>query len=363
MSKLALVISSMSLGGASRVMSLLANHWAARGTEVVLITLDLAAHDAWTLDDRIERVALHMMSNSANLIQGTVNGWRRMRAVRRAIAVSRADAVVSFEDRTNVLVRIATLGMRARVVLCERTDPTKHRIDAVWRLLRRLTYPLADALVVQANALAGWGAAVMLGKARVHVVPNPLRDMESFVSRSRERPLTIAAVGRLVPEKAYDILVEAFADLADEFPGWRLVIAGDGPEMRRLAALVQARAIADRVRLAGWVGEPGEVLAAASLFVMSSRYEGFPNALLEAMACGLAVISTAYAGSVELISDGVDGLLVQVDSRAELAQAMRRVMKDGQLRAELARNAPVAARRYALDSVIKKWDALTEQPR
>lgn len=358
MSKVTLVISTMALGGASRVMTLLANAWAARGDEVVLITLDLAAHDAWALDSRIQRVALHLMSDSGGLTQAIASGSKRVVALRRAIGVSRAATVVSFEDRTNVLVRLATLGMRIRVVLCERTDPTRHGIDAVWRLLRRLTYPLADALAVQTSALIPWGAAVMFGKARVHVVPNPSRDMEQFAGVPRGRALSIAAVGRLVPEKGFDILIEAFSDLVGEFPGWRLVIAGEGPERDRLACLAQARGIADRVRLAGRVTEPGEILARASLFVMSSHYEGFPNALLEAMACGLAVISTTYAGSSELISDGVDGLLVQIDSRTELVQAMRKVMKDERLRVELARNALSTARRYTLDAVMKKWDVL-----
>ena len=358
MSKVTLVISTMALGGASRVMTLLANAWAARGDEVVLITLDLAAHDAWALDSRIQRVALHLMSDSGGLTQAIASGSKRVVALRRAIAVSRAATVVSFEDRTNVLVRLATLGMRIRVVLCERTDPTRHRIAAVWRLLRRLTYPLADALAVQTSALIPWGAGVMFGKARVHVTPNPSRDMERFARAPRERALAVAAVGRLVPEKGFNVLVDAFADLAREFPDWCLVIAGDGPERDRLASLAQARGMADRVQLAGRVEEPGEVLATASLFVMSSHYEGFPNALLEAMACGLAVVSTAYAGSAELISDGVNGLLVPVDSRAELTQAMRRMMANEQLRAELAQNALSTARQYTLDAVVKKWDVL-----
>lgn len=363
MSSIALVISTMLHGGAARVMALLANEWAARGRAVTLITLDLAENDVWALDARIDRVALHMMSESSGLTQSIANGSKRVCALRRAIAASGAGVVVSFEDRTNILVRLATLGMRARIVLCERTDPTKHRLDAVWRLLRRLTYPLADALVVQTNALLAWGAAVMLGRARVHVVPNPARNMDPFARKPRDSARCIASVGRLYPEKGFDLLVEAFADLAGDFPGWRLVIAGDGAERDRLTGLAHARGIAERVRLAGWVAEPGELLAEASMFVMSSHYEGFPNALLEAMACALPVISTASVGSMELISDGVNGLLVPPNDRAALVQAMRRVMADEQLRAELAKNAFSTARRYALDSIMEKWDALIDHPR
>lgn len=361
--KIALVISSMSLGGASRVMSLLANYWAARGDDVVLITLDVAEHDAFALDPRIQRIALRLVRHSFGLISAVMNSCRRVVALRRALAACGASGVVSFEDRTNVLVALATLGMRTPTVLCERTDPTKHRIELIWRLLRRLTYPLADALVVQTSALIPWAATVMRRKERVHVVPNPARDMNQFAcSGSHKGPLTIITVGRLVPEKAVDVLVQAFADVAEDFPDWRLLIAGDGPERAVLTKLVHTLRVADRVCLAGWVAEPGEMLANASVFVMSSRYEGFPNALLEAMACGLPVISTTHVGSRELITDGVDGLLVDINNREQLAHAMRRLMKDAVLRARLGRNAFSVARRYSLDSVVEKWDALVTKP-
>lgn len=361
--KAALVISSLSLGGASRVMSLLANYWAERGDDIMLITLDTAAADAFSLDARVRRVALDMMQDSSGMFAALANNRRRLVAIHESIAASGADVVLSFEDRMNVLVVLATVGLGVRQVLCERTDVTRHRIGKLWPILRRLSYPLATALVVQTRALLPWAQSVMFSKRRVRVIPNPVL-IERFAACNADsnRPLTIVSVGRLAPEKGYDVLLRAFAEVARDFPAWRLIIAGDGAERESLAALMRALNLDGQVRLAGYVPEPEEVLANASIFVMSSRYEGFPNALLEAMASGLAVISTACTGSVELITHGVNGMLVPVDSRSELADAMRQLMKDAGMRHQLGRNARSAAQRYSLDSVIKEWDALITRP-
>ena len=356
--KLALIISSMSLGGASRVMSLLANAWAERGDEIVLITLDDPRHDAFPVHPRVHRVGLDLMSDSKGIGAAIVNNWRRLGAVRTAIRESGAPVVLSFEDRMNVLVTVATLGMPLRRVVCERTDVRRHRIGRIWPLLRRMTYPLASGLVVQTRALLPWARSVMFGTRRVYVLPNPV-PLESF-SAGAPAPsaLTIVSVGRLESEKGYDVLLRAFARIADEFENWSLVIAGDGSQRESLSAMGQALGLGPRVQLAGYVADPRTLLSEAAIFAMASRYEGFPNALLEAMAAGLPVISTSCTGSLELITDGADGLLVPVENADALANAMRRLMSDPQLRARLGTGALATARRYALPSVMPEWDAL-----
>jgi glycosyltransferase involved in cell wall biosynthesis len=356
--KIAMVISSMSLGGASRVMSILANCWARRGDDVVIITLDMPEADAFVLHPAVRRVGLDLMGYSHGPVAALMNNQKRLRGLRHAIAASRAPVVLSFEDRTNVMVMFATLGMRVRQVICERTDVTRHRIGRLWPVLRRLSYPLATALVVQTRALVPWARSVMFGARRVHVLPNPV-PMEAFASASRgARGHTLVSVGRLEPEKGYDVLLRAFARVAPEFPDWDLVIAGDGTQREPLAALVRALGLAGRARLAGHIAEPGTVLAEGAIFVMASRYEGFPNALLEAMASGLPVISTACVGSCELVAEGVSGILVPVEDDEALAAGLRRLISDEKLRDRFGRNALAAARRYALDSVIHEWDAV-----
>jgi glycosyltransferase involved in cell wall biosynthesis len=355
---LSLVISSLSSGGAERVMSLLANRWADRGQRICLVTIDSTATDCYPLDPRIRRIALDLMAESPGFFAALANNYRRIRALRRALEAVGTTVVVSFGEQMNMLVLLAVPSRSIRKIISERTDPARHRIGRIWELLRRLTYPLAQALVVQTRGLLPWAEAAV-GKRRAYVIPNPVRPLErSANARPREHSRIILAVGRLVPAKGFDVLANAFAEIAHEFPESRLVITGEGPERQSLSALSQKLQLVDRVSFPGWVAEPAELMATATIFVLPSRYEGFPNALIEAMACGLPVISTACAGPLEIVENEVDGLLVPVDSVSELANAMRRLLQDEDLRSLLRRNAMTVSTRYSLDAIVPMWDAV-----
>ncbi len=357
--KLALVISSLSSGGAERVMSQLANHWAGRGDTVTLITLDAWSSDSYALHKRVRRVALGMVADSNG------GGWtairsngRRIAALRSALLAADAPVVLSFEGRTNVLVLLATLWTRMRCVVSERVNPSEHSIGTMWASLRRLTYPFADALVVQTTVAVAWARSIMLGPRRVHVIANPVRDMRAFVGDDAGKRLpTIVAVGRLAHQKGFDVLLRAFAQVAEAAPSWNVVIVGEGPERALLERLAKSLGIADRADLSGWHPEPGEVLRTAGLFVMPSRYEGFPNALIEAMACGAPVISTKWAGADEILTHEVDGLLVP-GTTEHLAGAIRRAIEDSGVRSRLGRNARAVTDRYRLAAIIEKWDSV-----
>jgi GalNAc-alpha-(1->4)-GalNAc-alpha-(1->3)-diNAcBac-PP-undecaprenol alpha-1,4-N-acetyl-D-galactosaminyltransferase len=362
--RLALVIASLGTGGAERVMSLLANSWAERGDDVSLITLESHEHDAYPLDARIKRIALGLVHDSGGLARALTNNFRRIAALRRALRASRASVAVSFEETTNALVMVASLGLPMRRVLSERTDPLKHRIGRAWQILRRLTYPFADALVVQTARLLPWARAVTLGRTRAHVIPNPLRSMR--VSRAPDSDSAparrIVALGRLWYEKGYDVLIRAFANVAAEFPLWTLTIIGEGPERESLTELARSLGVAERLSLPGWMATPEAELTQGAIFVMSSRYEGFSNATLEAMGLGLPVISTACGGSEEMITDGKNGMIVPVDDVGQLSDAMRQLMRDEGLRKRMGLSALAVSERYLPRSILPLWDTLLSEP-
>lgn len=166
-------------------------------------------------------------------------------------------------------------------------------------------------------------------------------------------------MGRLDRQKGFDLLIEAFSRIAAKHPDWSVHILGDGSERAALEALIESKHLAGRVVLRGWVDDPVAELRAAELFVLSSRFEGFPNALLEAMACGLpAVACDCPGGPAEIIRAGTDGLLVPPEDTAALAAALEQLMSDDELRARLAGRASEVKRRFSVERFFEQWEAV-----
>jgi len=358
---LALVISELPAGGAQRVLSVLANQWAARGRRVTLITLAATGADSFRLDPSIRRVGLGLRSPARGALEGVWNNVRRWRALRAALREARPDLVLSFVTETNVLTLLSSLGLALRVIVSERSDPGRYPLGRSWSWLRRRLYPAAVGVVVQTEA-ARAGMRRAAPGARLEVIPNPALLPEGDPLRGPgppERGPFVVGLGRLAREKGFDLLLRAFALCAPRHHGWSLVLVGDGPERAALADLAAELGLAARVRFTGLVPDPGRIVRRAALFVMPSRYEGFPNALLEAMACGLAVIAVdCPSGPREIVDHERNGLLVPPEDPKALAAAMDRLMADEAVRRRLGERAVEVLERFNLNAVMGMWEAL-----
>jgi GalNAc-alpha-(1->4)-GalNAc-alpha-(1->3)-diNAcBac-PP-undecaprenol alpha-1,4-N-acetyl-D-galactosaminyltransferase len=371
---LALVISELPAGGAQRVLTSLANHESARGRCVTLITLAAAGGEFYRLDPGIRRIGLGLMTDARHSVEGLRNNWRRWRRLRSALRAARPDLVVSFMVETNILVLLACAGLGLPVVVSERVDPRHYPIGPLRSLLRRALYPRAHSVVVQTEGVGRWMSVAIPG-TDPRVIPNPalLPEGGGPLGAASERGgaggqsppaggRVIAALGRLTRQKGFDILLRAFAGCASKHPEWSLVILGEGEERQALTRLAADLGVAARVHLPGVVPDPGSVLRRATLFVLSSRFEGFPNALLEAMACGLPVIAVdCPSGPGEIVRHGRNGLLVPPRDLEALTASMDRLMNDAAERRRLGEEAREVLERFRPTAVMALWDALIDE--
>ena len=356
--RITLVISSLRGGGAERVMSIMANHWAACGWRVTLLTYDDGREaPAYGLHAAVDHRHLGIERPSSGIVEAVGNNLKRLPVIRRAIRDSTPDTIVSFLDVVNVKTILATFGLGIPVIVSERIDPSYHRIGAAWRALRRWSYRYAAFVVaLTPDALRYFPGSI---RRRGRVIPNPVSvPVDASLARAGGRKNNVVAMGRLVHQKGFDRLIAAFSMVAANHPGWSLTIWGEGDDRQTLERLRDRLDLQGRVSLPGWTPDPFTEMREAGLFVMSSRYEGFPNVLCEAMACGVPVLSFDCPGPRHIVRDGIDGVLVPSGDVNKLAEAMDRLMADQAERERLAAKGIEGAKRFGKDKVMGMWERL-----
>jgi len=361
------VISSLRAGGAERVLSRMANYWAERGWPVTMITLEATSSDFYSLHPAVERVGLEVSGVSTSIWHAVRNNLHRIRTLRRAIRASRPEVVIAFMAPTTVDTLLSVRTQGVPVIVSERTDPVRAPLSGIWTVLRRVTYPWAQAVVVQTPDVRRW-AEGFLRTSALYVIPNPVStplrshaslDVANVVSETDDGRHHVMAMGRLDTVKGFDLLLRAFATCRDRRPDWTLTILGEGKERQRLEALAKQLGVESHVRLPGTVPDPTPILRRADLFVLSSRYEGFPNALLEAMSLGRPVIATECAsGPGRIVRDDVDGLVVPSGDTTALAAAMAALMDDEPRRLRLGARAMDVTKRFEIQRIMGIWETV-----
>lgn len=359
-----IVISSLGAGGAERVTALLANTWA-RTERVAVVTLGAVHEDRYALDAAVVRIGLDLNRDSRGAFDAVWSNFRRIARLRRVLFQLQPDAVLAMMPTANILLALAGAGMKCRRVGSERTYPPAAEMSRSWQLLRRICYRLLHGVVAQTEEGARW-LRDNTSAGRVHVIPNPIvwpmpagspiLDAAGIVPSGRS---IVLAAGRLLPVKGFDLLLEAFARIADAHPDWDLVILGEGPMRSQLESTARLIGPGDRVRLPGHTGNPADFYARADIFALPSRREGFPNVLIEAMASGVPVVAfDCLTGPRAILSDGVDGLLVPAGDVAALAHALQRLITDPALRQRIGAHATGIRRRYSASVIVPMFDRL-----
>lgn len=362
--RIVIVVGSMTAGGAERVAATMANAWVERGREVWLVATYLDSRVlGYSLDPRVSLVFLadSMRNTSAPL------ALRKVVALRRVIRGIAPEVVVSFLSNVNVLAIAALLNTRIPLIVSERVDPAAEiELSRALRLARALSYRYADVLVVQTATAAQRYRERLQGISRIAVIRNPLpAELSAWPVRAVQDGGggCVIAMGRLTAQKCFGKLIEAFhlAFRADHT--WRLQIWGEGPQRRELQGLIHKLKLQDRVEICGTTIQPWAALAAAQIFAMSSQYEGFPNAMLEAMAIGLPCVAfDCPSGPRELAANGSTAIIVPLADVQLLAEALRDLAGDRDRRQQLGTHAAEFVRReFSQTSVMAEWDSLISE--
>lgn len=374
--KVTIVVSTLTAGGAERAAVNMANHWARSGWRPTILTTSQRGRPvAYEVDPRVGWRDMgwrrgptdeEMDRRSVDAILGGLDvgdpvsdplfcDLVLMLLLRHAIVQTRPDAVISMIDVMNVRMLAATRGLGFRRFVSERCDPWHANIRGYEPLRRRL-YREADGVITQTADAARYFERF---GAKCHAIPNvvvpPPSPIDAPAPRNGKRKLI--ALARLVAFKRLNVIIRAFAHIAERHPDWELDIWGEGPQREFLESVIGQVGGDGRIRLRGHAHDVYPVLRASDLFAMTSTTEGFPNALCEAMACGVPpVVIDCGAGVREIVRHGVDGLLVNADGPRQYAEALDRLMSDDAERARLAARAPEIVERFSPEKVMRRWE-------
>lgn len=311
----------------------------------------------------------------------TASRWGRWRALRAFIARERPEVVMAFLSYFSVLSAVRAANTGAKVVFNLQTPMSDFLTDAdyQWRrrwhkaafaAITRVGYGATDLIVATSHGVSrDLTSAFAIDPARIRVLANPV-DLDRVRAAAAEAidenvlppgtgPLIVAA-GRLADAKNYPLMIEAFAALRQKTPA-RLCILGQGELEGQLRQMIAARGLGASVSLGGFQANPWKYIARADVFLLTSRYEGFGNVLIEAMACGVPVVATASAGTRDIVQHGTDGLLVEIHSPKTVADSVASILESPERREAMARAARRAADRFAVDQVIARYDGALEQ--
>jgi glycosyltransferase involved in cell wall biosynthesis len=364
--KLSFVTANLGAGGAERVTSLLANQFCQKGydVEIVFFRDRLIFYE---LDDRVKIIVIGEKCQSNAM-------WRKMLWLRSYVKKEKPDVVIPFRVSVYCITILSLLGLSVPIIASERIDP--HIPDSYWTCLRKLLLPFVKHLVVQTEYIKSYYPKFIQKKTTV--IPNPVRG-EVFISpnglqvqganavssvqssntpiegKGQEKLNRIISVGRLYPQKNQEMMIRAFAKIADEFPHWQLVIYGEGPLRAELEFLVSSFKLQNRVLLPGRTEHVIEELRKSKIFCMSSDYEGMSNAVVEAFCVGLPIITTKVSGTEDFINDGENGFLLDIGDTDGMEKAMRILMSNDVLRRRMGEKSRSEADQFEMKRIFQQW--------
>lgn len=349
--KLVLIAYLHGYGGAEKQIILLANGMVGKGHDVTLISIS-GCDICFPIDDNIKLI--HISNKGKDRVLNIIERYLKLKKILRKI---RPDIVINYWYQGVYLCYLMSKKITGKIVYSERGDPGDVEYLGLLGAVRKITLPKVDGVVFQTSAAQKYFNRNIQKKSIV--IPNPvfLEIKKSKISNV-DRKKKIVGVGRLHPQKNFDLLIEAFSHIVKIYPDYKLEIYGEGELKRNLEAKIRSLNLSGCVILKGNVNNVQAKIYDASLFVLSSKFEGMPNALLEAMIVGLPCISTNWnpGGIEDIITNEENGIIVKNNDVKEMTEAICKVLGDQDFANKLGSKAKNKVKGYSETEVMKEWD-------
>lgn len=351
---IAMLIGALTKGGAERVLVNLADYFAGKGYPVTMVT-QYQKENEYPLNQKVKRVISDITPEETTKSR-IVNFVRRFAKLRKIWKEEKPDVILSFIGKNNMMTILTSRFLNIPVAVSVRADPAQEYYSAWMRLMARHLFAKANGVILQTRQCFDFFPKKVRDKAVI--LKNPVSPVFFRERYEGEREKTIVAVGRIDENKNHEMLIRAFAGIAEEFPDYKLVIYGDGECRDRLIGMAKDLGYADRILLPGSVDHVAEAIYKTRVFVLPSNTEGVPNTLIEAMLMGLTVIATdcPCGGPADLIEDGVNGLLTPVGDVDAMTDKLRYLIKNLQMADEMGIAARKTADIYEPEKVYEAWE-------
>lgn len=352
--KITLFIGSLGRGGAERVLCGLADYLSLRHTvELLTLTNDIPAYE---LEPGIRRLSLVSQRKSKFLIE-----IERLKLLKEYVKKNRNNIYLAFLPAATFMLLLMRPWIKGKIFFSIRNDPKREYHSRILKFIARVCFPWADGIVFQTNDAKEFFEDFSLKKSEI--IPNPInqRFLEQLTELKQSdlgREKIIIAVGRLNKQKNFPLLIHAFSQIVKIHKEYKLHIFGEGEERQYLEQIIINQNLEKKCFLKGNTDNIACELVRSEIFVSTSDYEGISNALLEAMAAGLAIISTDWSGGGArmLITDKKNGLLISRRNESELVSSLDRLITNKSYRVELMQNAAQVKEKYLPESIYQKWE-------
>lgn len=357
--KISFVIGSLTAGGAERVVSTLSNQLMVK-YEVHIIILT-KCEPFYKLDKNIK--LFHCREDflpSSNIFQAIKTNYALYKSIYTYLKNNHIDLVIGFITSVNILTILASRKIKIPCIISERIFPEKYDIEIQWAILRKLLYRKANYLVVQTNDIREQFKTI-INYDRIFILKNPIAtELTEARNKEYKKENIILNIGRLTNQKAQDLLIKAFANVENH--DWKLMIVGHGEKQNEYEELIKSLKLDNKILLIGQTKDIAQLYNKSKIFAFTSKFEGSPNALIEAMHFGLSCVSTdCPTGPSELIHDGDNGFLIPIGNQKKLESRISNLMLDEKLRDKFGTNAMKSVIPYEARLVTKEWIQLFEK--